>query len=102
MDSQPVEIRLYNAEEIALKALLPYAESIAGIYVFGPHAAGSGSPEEAVDVLVIADKVIDLDGLDGVNCTIIARDAIDEYVRTHPAEYAEMISEALPLMNKNS
>lgn len=96
---QSVEIRLFNAEEIVLEALLPYIGSILGIYICGPHAAGTGSPEEDIDVLVVSDKEISLEGLDGVNCTVLVRDAVDEYVRLYPGEYAEMVAGAVAIMN---
>lgn len=96
---QSVEIRLYNAEEIVLEALLPYAESIMGIYLYGPHARGMGSPEEDIDVLVIAEKELEIADIDGVNCTVIAKEMVTEYIRSNPAEYVSMVSEAVPLMN---
>jgi predicted nucleotidyltransferase len=96
---QEVQIRLFNAEAIVLEALMPYAESIMGIYLYGPHAKGMGSPEQDIDVLVITDKGIDIEDIEGVNCTVIVKDNVGEYIKSYPAEYAAILSEAVPLMN---
>ena len=96
---QSVEIRLYSAEAIVLEALYPFVESIKGVYLYGPHATGRGSPEEDIDVLVISDKELDIGEIEGINCTVIVKDKVGEYARMYPAEYAEILSEAVTLMN---
>jgi len=97
---QSIEVSLYSAEAIVLEALYPYVESILGVYLYGPHAKGIGSPEEDIDVLVITDKSVPIENVDGVNCTAIALEKVGEYARTNQAEYSEMVSEAFPLMNE--
>jgi|WetSurMetagenome_2_1015567.scaffolds.fasta_scaffold50493_3 predicted nucleotidyltransferase len=97
---QSVEISLYSAEAIVLEALYPYVGSILGVYLYGPHAAGGASPEEDIDVLVISDKDLDIEDIEGVNCTVIIHDKLEEYAGAYPAEFAAILSEALPLMNE--
>jgi predicted nucleotidyltransferase len=99
---QQVEIRLFNAEEIVLEALYPYAESILGVYLYGPHAAGRGAPEQDIDVLIISEKSLVgvIEDIGGLNCTVIVKDELKEYAKANPAEYAAILSEAVPLMNK--
>ena len=98
---QPVEICLFKAEEIVLEALYPYAESLLGIYLYGPHAVGRGVPEQDIDVLVISDKSLsDIEDIGGINCTLIVRDDVEAYAKAYPAEYAAILSEAVPLMNE--
>ncbi|MFZ2456256.1 MAG: DUF2080 family transposase-associated protein [Candidatus Altiarchaeia archaeon] len=95
-----VEIRLFNAEEIVLEALYPYVESILGVYLYGPHATGRGSPEQDIDVLVILEKtLVDLEDIEGINLSVVVRDELEEYARAYPADYAVIMSEAVPLMN---
>jgi predicted nucleotidyltransferase len=96
---QSVEISLYSAEAIVLEALYPYVESILGVYLCGPHATGRGSPEQDIDVLVISDRSLGLEDLEGVNCTVISLNEVKAYAETYPAEYAGILSEAVPLMN---
>jgi predicted nucleotidyltransferase len=97
---QEVQIRLFNAEAIVLEALYPYVESILGVYLYGPHATGTGSPEQDIDVLVISNKDLDIGDIVGVNCTVIALNNVKEYAREYPADYAAILSEAVPLMNE--
>lgn len=97
---QEVHIRLFNAEAIVLEALYPYAESILGVYLYGPHATGRGSPEQDIDVLVISDMDLEVGDIEGLNCTVIALNKTREYAETYPAEYAAILSEAVPLMNE--
>jgi predicted nucleotidyltransferase len=97
---QSVEISLYSAEAIVLEALYPYVESILGVYIYGPHASGRGAPEQDVDVLVISEKSLGIiPGNKGIDCTVIVKDELEEYAKAYPAEYAAILSEAVPLMN---
>jgi len=97
---QSVELRLYSAEAIVLEALYPYVESILGVYLYGPHATGRGAPDQDIDVLVISDKELDIGDIEGINCTVIVKDKAEEYAKEYPAEYAAILSEAVPLMNE--
>jgi hypothetical protein len=97
---QSVEISLYSAEAIVLEALYPHVESILGIYLYGPHAKGMGTPEQDVDVLVITDKSIPIENAEGINCTVIALEKVGEYAKANQAEYSEIVCEAFPVMNE--
>jgi hypothetical protein len=97
---QSVEISLYSAEAIVLEALYPYVESILGVYLYGPHAKGTGAPEGDIDVLVIVDKSMPLENAAGINCTVIPLEKVGEYAKTNPAEYSAMVCDAYPLMNE--
>ena len=96
-----VEIKLYSVESMVLEALFPYLESIQGIYLYGPHARGEGTPEQDIDVLVVSDRELPVDKIDCLNIEVIKESELDDYVRTDPAGYSSMIAEAVPVMNQS-
>jgi predicted nucleotidyltransferase len=98
---QQVEVRLFNAEAMVLEALYPYAGSVAGIYLYGPHALGTGTPDRDIDVFVVAEKNLPIEKLDGINFVVVLLDELEEYAKANPAEYAAIMDEAVPLMNES-
>lgn len=98
---QQVEVRLFNAEAMVLEALYPYAGSVVGIYLYGPHALGTGTPDQDIDVFVVAEKNLPIEKLDGINFVVVLLDELEEYAKANPAEYAAFVDEAVPLMNES-
>jgi len=96
-----VEIKLFSVESMVLEALFPYLESIQGIYIYGAHARGVGTPEQDIDVLVVSDRELPLAKIEGMNIEVIKADEIEEYVKADPAEYSAMVNEAVPVMNQS-
>ncbi len=96
---QSVEVRLFSAESLVLEALYPYVDSIVGIYLFGPHARGPCSPDLDVDVLVVAERELSVERLEGINLVVVLLDELEAYAGANPAEYSGIVNEAVPLMN---
>ncbi len=97
---QSVEIRLFNAEAMVLEAFYPYAGSIVGIYIYGPHAQGIGAPDQDIDVLVVAEENLPIESLEGINFTVVLLDELEEYAKANPAEFSAIVDGAVPLMNE--
>jgi len=97
---QRVIVKQLSIKDNILQLVSPYMEKIEGIYLYGSYARGEETPESDIDILIIADRKIDLVTENGFDIEVVEYDKIREFVREDLVGYYSMVNEAVPILNE--
>ena len=90
-----------NLKEEILKILEPYLENIIAVFLFGSYARKEHDEKSDIDVLVIADKKIEIKKRERFHFTIVEKDKIEKVIKTNPIFFFSLIRESKPIINSS-
>lgn|SRR3989338_1520316 len=97
LEEKPLDIKGETME-----ILKPYLSSIEGVFLFGSFARNEQNEKSDIDLLVIADKKIDLEKKDKFDFLVKTKEQFEKEIKKAPSLFpSQVVSEAKPVLNES-
>ena len=97
LEEKPLDIKGETME-----ILKPYLSSIEGVFLFGSFARNEQNEKSDIDLLVIADKKIDLEKKDKFDFLVKTKEQFEKEIKKDPSLFpSQVVSEAKPVLNES-
>lgn len=90
-----------NIKQDVLRILEPYLKNIIAVFLYGSHAREEHDKNSDVDILVVADKKIEIPKKNRFDITVIAAEKTSKMRENDPIFFYSLLREAKPIINES-
>lgn len=94
-----VKVPKLTVKEQIIKALMPYLDNIAGVFLYGSYARGEQEETSDIDALVVVREKIKIKNTGNLSFEVIEYNKLEESIKLNPLMFYPIIQEAKPIIN---